>query len=115
MRRIELRPSIEVPNDKGGTSTIQHARYLADLVRGDGSYGVWPKTTLGLAIIQKLASAKGHVFLDDAEYVALKASLHGVPMLTCVAFPAAEAGWQAAIDSAEEWVERDGQLVRAAR
>lgn len=112
MRRIELRSDIRVPNDKGGESTVTHAKYLADLVRGDGSYGLWPKTELGLSILQKIASAKGHVFLDDAEYAALKASLRGVHTITSVAIIAAEVGWQRAVDDAEEWTEKDGQIVR---
>lgn len=112
MRRIVLLSDIAVPNDQGGTTTIQHAKYLGDLVRADASFGVWPKTALGLGILSKLSSAKGHVFLEEPEYAALLSALHGVTTLTVVAFPAAEAGWQEAIEHAEEWAEKDGQIVR---
>lgn len=112
MRRIELRPDIHVPNDQGSVTAIPHAKYLSDLVRADASFGLWPKTAIGVSILGKIANAKGHVFFDDAEYVALLAALHGVPTLTVVAFPATDAGWQVAVENAEEWIEKDGQLVR---
>ena len=112
MRRIELRPDVRVPTADGERITVTHAKYLSDLVRGDGSFGVWPKTAVGLSILSKLASARGHVFLDDAEHAALLASLRTVHTLNDVAFAGADAGWQHAIEDAEEWVEKDGQIVR---